>query len=83
MHQNTQKNRYERELYNKINDFRKELDIFSLSSCAVKEFVALNPEYSNEFEVVLKNSILGNICAWRNYETACVYHEAIQISIND
>jgi hypothetical protein len=76
-----QKTQSEEDLYNKINAFRKKLNVFTLNSRSVREFMNKNPEYCNRPEKVLKQSILGNACSWKAYEVACVYHEIIKASI--
>lgn len=82
MQQRDQKYLCEKDLYNKINDFRKGLEAFTLTSTGIKKFIDENPEYGTDPETVIKYSILGNICSWKNYEIACVYHEAIKASIS-
>ena len=71
----------EKELYNKINDFRKKLDTFMLTSLDIKEFISKNPEYASNSAIILKHSIIGNICSWKDYEIAYTYQEAIQASV--
>lgn len=81
MQQSNQKYLCEKDLYNKINKFRKDLETLSLTSGGIKKFIDKNPEYDSNPEIVLKHSILGNICSWNSYEIACIYNKAIQASI--
>jgi hypothetical protein len=64
----------ERELYTRINEYRKEQRTGTLTSLDVQPFI--ETQRTDLFPgIVLKNIILGNACAWGTYDIACEHFE--------
>nr|WP_321496123.1 hypothetical protein [uncultured Methanolobus sp.] len=64
----------EQELYNRINQYRKEQRTAALTSYDVQDFIETQ-ESELHPDIVLKNIILGNACAWGTYDVACLHFE--------
>ncbi|SFM16314.1 hypothetical protein [Methanolobus profundi] len=64
----------EQELYNKIDQYRKEHRTSALTTYDVQPFIETQPHDLHP-DIVLKNIILGNACAWGTYDTACGHLE--------
>jgi hypothetical protein len=64
----------ERELYTRINEYRKEQRTGALTSLDVQTFI--ETQTIDLFpDIVLKNIILGNACGWGTYDIACEHFE--------
>jgi hypothetical protein len=64
----------ERELYTRINEYRKEQRTGALTSLDVQPFI--ETQITDLFpDIVLKNIILGNACAWGTYDIAYEHFE--------
>jgi hypothetical protein len=64
----------ERELYERINDYRKERRTSALTSYDVNPFIDTQSSDLHP-DIVLRIIILGNACSWGTYDTACQHFE--------
>jgi hypothetical protein len=64
----------ERELYNRIDEYRKLHRTSALTSYDVQPFIETQSSDLHP-DIVLKIIILGNACAWETYDTACMHFE--------
>ncbi|ETA68883.1 hypothetical protein MettiDRAFT_2371 [Methanolobus tindarius DSM 2278] len=64
----------ENELYDRINEYRKNKRTGALTSLDVQSFIETQ---STDLlpDIVLKNIILGNACGWGTYDIACEHFE--------
>jgi hypothetical protein len=64
----------EQGLYDRINDYRKELRTSALTTYDIKKFI--NSQSSELHpDIVLKHIILGNACSWGTYDRACEHFD--------
>ncbi|WP_143072240.1 hypothetical protein [Methanolobus profundi] len=64
----------EREVYDRINEYRKEQRTSALTSYDVYPFIETQSSDLHP-DIVLRIIILGNVCAWGIYDTACQHFE--------
>jgi hypothetical protein len=64
----------ERELYNKIKQYRKKQNTTALTSYDVQAFIETLENYLHP-DIALKSIILANACAWETYAAACQHFE--------
>lgn len=64
----------EKELYERINEYRKERRTSALTSYDAHLFIETQSSELHP-DIILKNIILGNACAWGIYDTACWHLE--------
>jgi hypothetical protein len=64
----------EKELYDRINEYRKEQRTGALTSLDVQSFIETQTTDLLP-DIVLKNIILGNACSWGTYDIACEHFE--------
>ncbi|MDI3485845.1 MAG: hypothetical protein PWQ50_1065 [Methanolobus sp.] len=64
----------ERELYERINEYRKEQRTGFLTSYDVQPFIETQSSDLHP-DIVLRIIILGNACSWGTYEIACEHFE--------
>jgi hypothetical protein len=64
----------EKELYDRINEYRKLHRTSALKSLDVYPFIETQSSNLHP-DIVLKNIILGNACGWGNYDVACEHFE--------
>ena len=60
----------ERELYNRIDEYRRNQRTGALTSLDVQPFIETQSSELHH-DIVLKNIILGNACGWGSYDVAC------------
>lgn len=64
----------EQELYERINQFRKELKTSALTRFDIYKFMDLQSNNEINPEQVFKQIIIGNACSWGSYERACEHY---------
>jgi hypothetical protein len=64
----------EKELYDRINEYRKLHRTSALTSYDVHPFIETQSSELHP-DIVLRIIILGNACAWGTYDTACLHFE--------
>ncbi|SDF85429.1 hypothetical protein SAMN04488589_1534 [Methanolobus vulcani] len=64
----------EKELYDRINEYRKLRRTSALTSYDVQDFIDTQSSDLHP-DIVLRMIILGNACAWGTYDTACLHFE--------
>ncbi|AFV24480.1 hypothetical protein Mpsy_2276 [Methanolobus psychrophilus R15] len=65
----------EQELYDKLNDYRKQLQADSLTLFDIQQFMKTCQIHEVEPKEIYKHIALGNACSWKPYKMACADHE--------
>jgi hypothetical protein len=65
----------EQELYDKLNDYRAQLQADSLTPFDIQQFMRTCQVHGIEPQKIYRHIAMGNACSWRSYLTACVRYE--------
>lgn len=64
----------EQELYEQINNFRKEFKTAALTRFDIHKFIDSQSNDEITPEQVFKQIAIGNACSWGSYERACEHY---------